>query len=277
MSRRWNFSASMISGSQNVEHVVALFHDGHLGAQCREHGGVLDADHAGAHHHHRCRQRLQVENPVGVQDAVFVELDTRRASGLGARGDHDVFAAEGGAFAAGGLFDQHGVRVDEAPVALNEVDAIAHELRPHDVLLLADHMRGAGEQVGGGDLLLHAVTRAVELPLVYAGEVDDGLPQRLRRDGSGVHANSAEHPATFDDRHRLAELCRGYRGLLAARTRTDDDEVVLEHGTHGNKVYAGCADLARRQASTAPEISRPCCDSGPVRAPDRPPARPMRR
>ena len=231
-----------------VEHVVALFHHGDLGAQCGEHRGVLDADHTGAHHHHRRRQRLQVEDAVGVQHAVFVELDTGRAGRLGAGGDHDVFAADRDAFAAGGILDNHGVCIDEPAVALDQVDPVAHQLRPHDVLLFADHVGGAGEQVGGSDLLLDAVARAVELALAHAGEVDDGLAQRLGRDGPGVHANPAQHPAALDDRHRLAELCRRDRGFLAARTRTDDDEVVLDAWNPWQKVYAGCADLARRRA-----------------------------
>ncbi len=222
-------------GVAEVQHVVALLHDGDLGAQRGEHRGVLDADHTGAHDHHRRGQRLQVEDAVGVEHPVVVEFDAGRAGRFGAGGDHDVFTADRCALAAGGFLDQDGVRVDEAAVTLDEVDAVAHELRPDDVLLLADHMAGAREQIGGGDLLLDAVARAVQLALAHAGEVDDGLAQRLRRDGPGVHADTAEHAAAFDDRHRLAELCRRDRGLLATRTRTDDDEVVLQHGTHGKR------------------------------------------
>ena len=217
------------------QHVVALLHDGDLGAQRGEHRGVLDADDAGANHHHRRRQGLQVEDAVGVQHPVFVELDAGRAGRLGAGGDHDVLAADGRALAAGGVLDQDGVRVDEPAVALDQIDAVAHQLRPHHVLLLADDVCGAGQQVGGGDLLLDAVAGAVQLALAHAGEVDDRLAQRLGRNGSGVHANTAQHPAALDDGDRLAELCRRDRGLLAARTRTDDDEVVLHHGTHGKR------------------------------------------
>ena len=42
----------------------------------------------------------------------------------------------------------------------------------------------------------------------------------------------------------LAELCRRDGGLLAAGTRTDDDEVVFQHRTHGEKVYAGAISHA---------------------------------
>ena len=56
-------------GVAEVEHVVALLHDGHLGAQRGEHRGVLDADHTGADDDHRGRQRLEIEDPVGVEAA----------------------------------------------------------------------------------------------------------------------------------------------------------------------------------------------------------------
>jgi len=114
-------------------------------------------------------------------------------------------------------------------MALHEVDAVAHQLRADDVLLLADDVAGARQQVAGGDLLLDAVAGPVQFALAHPGQVDDGLAQRLGRDGSGVHANTAEHPTALYNRHRLAELCRCDRGFLTARTRTDDDEVVLNH------------------------------------------------
>ena len=112
-----------------LQHVVALLDHRDLGAERGEHRGVLDADDAGADDHHRRRQRLQVEDAVGVQHPVFVELDAGRPGRLGAGGDHDVFAADGCAFAAGRVIDQHGVRVEEPAVPGEEVDPVAHQLR----------------------------------------------------------------------------------------------------------------------------------------------------
>ena len=39
-------------GITEIQHGVAFFDDGHLGAEGGEHRRVLDADHAGADHHH---------------------------------------------------------------------------------------------------------------------------------------------------------------------------------------------------------------------------------
>ena len=256
-SRRWNFSASMISGSQKSSMLSRFSTTVTLVPSAANIEAYSMPITPAPTTTIVVGQRLQVEDAVGVEHAVVVELDAGRAGRLGAGGDHDVFTADRCALAAGGFLDQHGVRVDEAAVALDEVDAVAHELRPDDVLLLADHVAGAREQVGGGDLLLDAVARAVQLALAHAGEVDDGLAQRLRRDGPGVHADPAEHAAAFDDRHRLAELCRRDRGLLAARTRADDDEVVLQHGTHGKRSTPVTRISHADRQSTAREINRP--------------------
>ena len=78
-------------------------------------------------------------------------------------------------------------------VADEQLDAVAHQLGAHDLDLLADHVLGAGQQVGRGDLLLDPVAGAVQLALAHPGQVDDRLAQRLRRDGAGVDAHAAEH------------------------------------------------------------------------------------
>ena len=69
---------------------VALFDDGDLGAEGGEHRRVLDADHPGADDDHRRRDELQVEDPVGVQHPLFVELDAGRTRRCRAGGDDDV-------------------------------------------------------------------------------------------------------------------------------------------------------------------------------------------
>ena len=96
-----------------LEHPLALLDHGDLGAEGGEHGRVLDADHAGAGHHHRARDRLQVNDPVGVDDGALVELDTGRAGRPGAGGDDDLVRG-GPADPAVAAVHFHRVRVDEA-------------------------------------------------------------------------------------------------------------------------------------------------------------------
>ena len=63
--------------------------DRDLGADGGEHRRVLDADHAGADDDERLRDLLEVEDAVGVEDRLLVELDGRRPHGAAARRDHD--------------------------------------------------------------------------------------------------------------------------------------------------------------------------------------------
>ena len=182
-------------------------------------------------------------------------------SGLVPRGDDEVAATHRDAFGTVGVLDMDGVLVDESGVADVQLDAVAHQLRAHHVDLLADDVLGARQQVSRGDLLLDAVAGAVELPLAHAGEVDDRLAQRLRRNRSGVDADPTEHASAFDHRDRLAELRGSDGGLLPTWPRPDDDEVVLLHRTHGTKVYAGWADLACRRGQYRREQRSPSTDA----------------
>ncbi len=237
-----------------VQHVVALLHDGHLGAQRGEHRGVLDADHA--------RRR-----PPPSRSAATSGRGCRRSPAPGLRRTRRPVGRAGLVPVAITMYSPRTVvrsprvwsststvwssRKRPCPVCRSTRLRISCERTTSCSLLMT--WRGAGQQVGGGDLLLDAVAGAVQLALAHAGQVDDRLAQRLGRNGSGVHANAAEHPAALDDRDRLAELRRRDRGLLPARTRTDDDEVVLQHWNPWQKVYAGWGDLARRRASIARE------------------------
>ena len=205
-------------GIAEVQHAVALLDHGDLGPERGEHRRVLDADHARAHDHHRRRQGLQIQDPVGVQHPVLVELDARRAGRLGAGGDHDEFASDSCSFTAGLVIDTDGVRVEKTAVPGVEVDPVTHQLTAHHVLFLGDDVRGAGEQIRRRDLLLDPVAGAVQFALAHAGQVDHRFAQRLAGDGSGVHAHAAEHPAALDDGDRLAELCRRDGGFLPTGT-----------------------------------------------------------
>src|SRR5271157_4966069 len=211
-----------------LEHPVALLHDRDLGAEGREHGRVLDPDHAGARDHHRARDRLQVDDPVGGDDGALVELDAGRPGGPGAGGDHDLVRA-GPADAALAAVDLHGVRVQEAARTGHGRDPVTGELAAHHVHLAADHVGGPGGQVGDGDLVLDPVALAVHLALVQAGQVEDRLAQGLGRDRARVQAHTAHHVLALDDRHPPLELRRGNGCLLAARPRAEYQHVEVVH------------------------------------------------
>ena len=125
-------------GIAEIQHVLPLLDDGHLAAQRGEHRRVLDADHAGADHHHRCRDRLEIEDAVGVQHTLLVEFHAFGAGRLGAGGDDDVLAADRGALATGAIFDEQGVLVAEPGFAGDEINSVAHQLISHHIGLLAD-------------------------------------------------------------------------------------------------------------------------------------------
>ena len=92
------------------QHVAALVDDRHLGAQGGEHRGVLHADDAGTDHDHRAGDGLQLQDPVGVDDAPVVELDLRWAGRGGSGCQHDLVRRDLGVRVP---VDHHRVPVDE--------------------------------------------------------------------------------------------------------------------------------------------------------------------
>ncbi len=122
------------------QHARALVDHRHLRAEAAEHRRVLDADHAGADHGHAPRQPLvQVQQPVGVDHVLVVELHVLRPRGVRADGDDDVGRADLlGAVLVG---DRDRVLVLELTVAEQQPDAVAAELLAHDLRLRADDPR----------------------------------------------------------------------------------------------------------------------------------------
>ena len=72
----------------------ALIHNGDAYAKRSKHGGVLDADHAGADHNHRAREKLESEDVVAGEDALAIKRDVIVATSFGPAGDDDSRRAD---------------------------------------------------------------------------------------------------------------------------------------------------------------------------------------
>src|SRR5206468_9940087 len=117
--------------------LTPVYHRDH-GAERREHAGILHADHTGADHEHGAGDIRETEDAVGVDDRRAIDRYVRRYGGHGPRGDHEPLRADQrrGSLA----LDLDGVRIDERGVALEEVHAVARELRAVDIVLFLDHV-----------------------------------------------------------------------------------------------------------------------------------------
>src|SRR6266498_3891667 len=145
-----------------------------------------------------------------------------------AGGDNDLVRADA-AQPALAVVDLDRVRPGEPGGAGDDADPVACQLAADHVVFPADHVLRARRQVGDGDLVLHPVALPVHFPLVEAGEVEHGLPERLGRDRAGIQAHAAHHVGALDDADVPLQLGRGDGRLLAARARSDDQQVEVMH------------------------------------------------
>ena len=226
-SRRWNFSDSATSGSHissiagrlsmTVTRVPSAANiDAYSMPMIPAPTTTIEFGHL-----------LQREHAVGVEDRALVELHGVGPVRLGAGGDDDEPGGDLGAADAVVVEDAERVRVDERAGAAEDVDVVAQQLGADDLVLAADDVLRAREQVLHRDVGLHAVAGAVHLPLRHARQVHDRLAQRLARDGARVRRDAAHHVPALDDGDLVPQLRGGDRGLLPARAGADDDEVVV--------------------------------------------------
>src|SRR5206468_7723898 len=89
-----------------------------------------------------------------------------------------------------------------------------------------DDLSDAPEQLGSRGARL--VASPVEAP-ARAGERDDGLAERLARDGARVDAHAADAAQLLDDRRALAELGRLHGRALTGGPATDREEIEVVH------------------------------------------------
>src|SRR5205085_1220929 len=124
--------------------------------------------------------------------------------------------------------DVDGAVVDEGRRAVEERHAVPQQLvADHLPLALDDVARPRGE-VRDRDLVLEPVVLAVDRALSDAGEVDDRLADRLRRDRPDVDAVPAHDRLPLHQSDLPPQLRRLDRSLLAGRPAPDDEQLVVE-------------------------------------------------
>ena len=215
-------------GVDELEEALAALDEGDLDAERLHHGGVLGADHAAADDEEGPGEAGEVEQVVRVDDPRAVEGDGGGPGGTGADAEEEVVGLDRLLLVAVAADD--GVGIDEAGGAGDVVDVVALELRADDLDLGLDDLLAEIGQVLDGDALLDGVGLAVDPAVLEAGEVEDGLAQRLGGDGAGVDRDAADDLASLDDADALADLGGLDRGPLAGGPAADDAQVVAVHG-----------------------------------------------
>jgi hypothetical protein len=229
-SRRWNFRDSTTSGSQNSS-IVSRFSTTVTRVPSAANIDAYSMPMTPA-------PTTTMVSGTRSSARIPSESTTRSSSNstwagrLGTGRDDDLRRPDHAAFAA--AVDLHRVRVDKSRRTNEQIHVIAEQLRPHDLDLPADHVLRARQEVLDGNLLLHPVRLTVELAHRQSGQIEDGFPPGLRRDGAGVDADAANHVPSLDDADALTQLGRTDRRLLATWTGADDQQVVVVRGLlHG--------------------------------------------
>ena len=134
----------------------------HLDPERGEGAGIFAANDAAADDDELLRHRLELEDLVGIVDAVVVERELRRPEGRGAGGDEDPVAAEQDFPVAG--VDAHGVRVDEAARTANSRHAALIEPRLDAGAVRRSDIVGVPHEIADRRFALERKIDAVQLP-----------------------------------------------------------------------------------------------------------------
>ena len=208
-----------------IEQRRARFDQRDLDAHGDEHRGVFESDHAAADDDQLARDFVHQEKLVAGDDFLPVEGNIAGMGGARTASDQHVRRVEQMSFRLALHLDRRGV--EELRGAAQQLDSIAAELIADDSGFALDDLRDPVGQIPHRDAIFYDVIGAIERAVAKAGQMKDGLAQRLARNGTAVDANAADHVIAVDHGHALAELRRGDRGFLARRPAADHHEVVL--------------------------------------------------
>ena len=235
-SRRWYCSASTICVVAELEQPLALLDHRHLRAERGEHRRVLDADHAGADDDERARDALQLQDAVRVEDRALVEVDVAGRAGARADGDDDRCRPSAGAPRRSAPRRRSCAGRRTAPSPCSSATWLRASWSRMTSISRSITCCVRANEVVDRDLVLDPVALAVDLALGHAGQVEDGLAQRLGRDRARVHADAADHVPPLDDRRRAGRAWPPGSRPSGRRGRSRDDEVVVMRHTAQQRI-----------------------------------------
>ena len=197
----------------------------HLGAEPTPDRTELEPDHPGPDDDQRLRRLRQRQRAGRGDDLTLVDLDSRQAGDVGARGDDDRLGLVG-RFGAVGADDHDVARRRDATLALQPVDLVLPE------------QEGDAVDVSGDGVVLVLHHRAkIELgrrdddaeraqPVARLLEHFGGVQQRFRGNAADVEAGPAERLALLDHGDFHAQLRGADRADVAAGAGADHHNVV---------------------------------------------------
>ena len=229
-SRRWYLSASTTSSSQNSSILIRRSTTVTLvpsAANMEAYSMPITPAPATTIERGTCSRWMMPSESMMVFSS---KATLAGRAGLVPDGDDDVVRADLPGPAAA-VVDLDLVRPGEPGGAGDDRDAVAGQLAAHHVTFLGDHARGSGGQVRDRDLVLDPVGLPVDLALVDAGEIEDGLAERLGGNRARVQADSAKHVGPFHHGDSPVELRGGDRRPLPARPGTDHQQFIVMHSS----------------------------------------------
>jgi hypothetical protein len=212
-------------GVEEGEQARSFFDEVDVDAKDGEHAGVFAADHAAADDQEALRHLGQVEDGVGVEDALVLEIELGRAERIGAGGDEEDVAAKllGG---TGGGLHREVMGIGEGGVALEDGDLVPVEVVGDALAFAIDDEAFARHEVADGDGAFEAAdVDAFELAVLEAGEEDGRFAEGLGGERAGVGRGAAEDGLFLDQGDLLAEVSGAGGAFFPGGAGPDHDEV----------------------------------------------------
>jgi len=244
------------------EDVVEHLHDGHVGAQFREHRRQFHPDVARADDDESVRQRVHIEEVLGGQHGVVGEVEAGDLDRSRPRRDDRVLELDGlHPLSLAAVGDSRGVLVLERRGPLQERDAVR----------LTELLDAARQLIDDAGLpLLHPAHIHCRIGVyadVFGGRrvVCDvrAVDERLRGDTAPVQTGSAE--GVLLDQGRVETLlCTANRCHVSAGSRPDHEEVRRRGDVAHYHTDSHSLPVQKVIRPTAePNPSRPRCDRFP--------------